>query len=334
MTQGICRNATCPSAANASLVERYPGPGEYCPDCGEPLAEVEPFGDLSPLQALERLETARLRPLPARRRWRVKLYLLTSVAFALVAMGALVAYHSALTGRTNGDALHVCRSSLSQRLASHVVAAYRTASGVSTRRVDFTPEGACDVRFAVVWGSDANSSAVVGRDAIVVVVNPQNPLTRLTTQQLHQVLTGEIGDWSQLGSGSGTISAIVPDDGTDEAAVLAKQILNGAPLARNVRRAASTADVVAAVSGTRGRTLIGVAAFSGAVPAKVVALGSGATPSVISIAGQRYPLAVAITVEATGAAPPAEATNLIRYVHSDVVQTIVSQDGLIPLRGY
>src|SRR5260370_10682580 len=42
MTQGICRNPTCPAAANAKPVERYPGPGEYCPECGELLEPVAP----------------------------------------------------------------------------------------------------------------------------------------------------------------------------------------------------------------------------------------------------------------------------------------------------
>src|ERR1700730_9593270 len=91
MTQGICRNPTCPTAANATPVERYPGPGEYCPECGELLEPVAPpqneapasrneappsrneappprneaapwnglpFGGLTPLQALQQFEAA------------------------------------------------------------------------------------------------------------------------------------------------------------------------------------------------------------------------------------------------------------------------------------
>ena len=48
MTAGLCRNEACSLAAEANPVERYPGPGEYCPQCGErlePLSLREPAGN-------------------------------------------------------------------------------------------------------------------------------------------------------------------------------------------------------------------------------------------------------------------------------------------------
>ncbi len=38
ISTGLCTNPACSLAAEA--VERYPGPGEYCPVCGELLAPV------------------------------------------------------------------------------------------------------------------------------------------------------------------------------------------------------------------------------------------------------------------------------------------------------
>jgi phosphate transport system substrate-binding protein len=40
---------------------------------------------------------------------------------------------------------------------------------------------------------------VVARDAIAVVVNPSNPLDRLTLEQVSQIYSGEINRWDQLG---------------------------------------------------------------------------------------------------------------------------------------
>jgi phosphate transport system substrate-binding protein len=40
---------------------------------------------------------------------------------------------------------------------------------------------------------------VVARDAIAVVVNPSNPVSELTLQQISDVYTGRIGNWHQLG---------------------------------------------------------------------------------------------------------------------------------------
>jgi phosphate transport system substrate-binding protein len=40
---------------------------------------------------------------------------------------------------------------------------------------------------------------VVARDAIAVVVNPQNPIRQLTLQQISDIYTGKITNWSELG---------------------------------------------------------------------------------------------------------------------------------------
>jgi len=40
---------------------------------------------------------------------------------------------------------------------------------------------------------------VVARDAIAVVVNPRNPVDRLTLQQISDLYTGKIRNWSQVG---------------------------------------------------------------------------------------------------------------------------------------
>jgi hypothetical protein len=347
MTQGICRNAGCSNAANATPVDRYPGPGEYCPECGELLEELpaplarpqapspKPFGGLTALEALQQFDTPSAPPPRVERpRARLKPVLFASAGVGVAAVGALFAFHPPAIGHPSGDALHVCRSSISQRFANDVVAAYRAKSSDGSPHVELQRDGGCDVRFSIVSTDAAAASSVVGRDAIVVVVNPENRLAQLTPNQLRAILTGDVTNWSQLGAGSGPIDVVLPDENSDEDAVVAKQILQGAKPARTVRRIGSSADVVALVSGTKGRNAIGVAAFSGAGPAKVVRLGAEPPPSALSIAQGRYPLIVAIAVEAAGAAPPADATNLIRFARSDDAQTIAARDGLVPRKGY
>ena len=60
MTTGICRNVACENARSATPVELYPGPGEYCPQCGERLEPLvaAPFGGLSALEALAKFDPA------------------------------------------------------------------------------------------------------------------------------------------------------------------------------------------------------------------------------------------------------------------------------------
>lgn len=47
----------------------------------------------------------------------------------------------------------------------------------------------------------------IGRDALVFLVNRENPVDNLTQSQLQAVYTGEITDWSQIGGDPGPIQA-------------------------------------------------------------------------------------------------------------------------------
>ena len=40
---------------------------------------------------------------------------------------------------------------------------------------------------------------VVAKDAIAVIINPQNPVKRLTLQQISQIYKGQINNWSEVG---------------------------------------------------------------------------------------------------------------------------------------
>lgn len=48
---------------------------------------------------------------------------------------------------------------------------------------------------------------VVALDAVAVVVNPANPVSQLTEEQLVRIFTGEITDWSQLGGAGAPVAA-------------------------------------------------------------------------------------------------------------------------------
>ena len=76
----------------------------------------------------------------------------------------------------------------------------------------------------------------VALDGIAVIVNPANGVEDLTVEQIAQIFTGEITDWSQLGGEAGTISCIGREagsgtrdgfesiTGTKDACVLAQEL--------------------------------------------------------------------------------------------------------------
>ena len=54
----------------------------------------------------------------------------------------------------------------------------------------------------------------VALDGIAVIVSPANKVADLTVEQIAQIFTGEITDWSQLGGEAGTISCIGREAGS------------------------------------------------------------------------------------------------------------------------
>ena len=407
MTQGICRNPGCPSAPNPTPVERYAGPGEYCPECGElldafdappqtespkiaqpvtatatvapppapapaiaqpqaatatiapppaatatiapPRPEAakssQPFGGLTALEALQQFAAEEPPPAPAPPRpptftfprtigfpRRGKPLGFAIGGMALAAIAAVFVVRPIAMGRAApGNVVHVCRSAMTERFASDVVRAYADKAGLAASRFDLSSRTGCDVRFGA---ASVPAAGTVGYDGVVVIVNPQNPLSRLSNSDVRRIFRGEISDWSQLGQAAGPIEAVLPEDGTDEAQVLAQRLLLGSSVGANVRRVASGADIVRAVTAAGGRRAIGMVAFSAAVPAKVVTLDAAPAPSVISIGAQRYPLSVAVTVAPEGTSHLATVVGLVRFARSESAQTILSQDGFVPKKGF
>lgn len=334
METGVCCNATCPKAGEP--VERYPGPGAYCPECGELLAAAPRAGAPEPLtraayDAFQARMQSALEPAPTSSPW-PKRAAIAVVCVLAVAAAIVAAVRTSAPGRAGSNPLAVCPSSITQRLAHDLVQAYAAKSGTSASRFNVAATGACDVRFAAVAAAAGRDA--VAHDGVVAIVNPQNPLAGLGEEQVRGILSGRITDWSQVGAPRGAIAVLVPEDGTDEARALRATLLHDMPVGAHAVRARSSAEIVRTVASASGRAAFGVVAFSAAVPAKVLALRAEPVPSVLSIADHRYPLSLAVTVEPQGARGDPAAAALVRYARSDEAQSIVVRDGLIAKRGY
>ena len=316
---GVCTNPQCARSASADRVERYPGPGQYCPDCGE-LLRAEPAPDAP--------RATRSRP------WRSPLFgrrpLVAGAAalsVALIATGIVVAQPA-----IRAFGVRVCTTTMTDRIGSEIVRRYAPLHGdwpFHFAVVRATGD-ACEVRFrAAATGPD---DAVIARDGIVAVVNPQNPVSRLTSAQLRDVLAGRITDWSQLGGPPGAIAAIAPENGSDTAAMVTERVMQGQPYGDHVARAAS-ADTVRTVASPSGVRSIGIVPFSAAVPAKVLALDNAPPPSPLSIGDERYPLSVRIMADSDFRHPPRLAAGLIAFARSNDAQELVVRSALISKNG-
>ncbi len=66
-----------------------------------------------------------------------------------------------------------------------------------------TIEGACDIGMASREVKDTEiaqglAPTVIAMDGIAVIVNPENPVENLTSEQIRGIYTGEITDWNEL----------------------------------------------------------------------------------------------------------------------------------------
>ena len=73
----------------------------------------------------------------------------------------------------------------------------------STTGVNSAIEGICDIGMASRELKDSEleqgiTGTVIALDGIAVVVNNENPVNELTTEQIRQIYTGEITSWADV----------------------------------------------------------------------------------------------------------------------------------------
>lgn len=66
----------------------------------------------------------------------------------------------------------------------------------------------------------------LGRESIIIIVNPDNPVSDLTTAQLKDIFSGKICDWSQITSKHGKINVIIREKGSGTLTSFEKLIMN------------------------------------------------------------------------------------------------------------
>ncbi len=179
---------------------------------------------------------------------------------------------------------------------------------------------------------------VVARDAIAVVVNPQNPVDHLTIEQVSQIYTGRITRWNQVGgddrpivllsreSNSGTyvyfLENVVRKGGASDALFSPDTLLmpSSEGISSEVRQ---------------NPNAIGYDGLGYVTPdQKVVAIGSAdkgpfVYPSVASVNDGTYPISRPLYMYTAG-----EPTGVIRQYLDwllDEGQPLVAQQGFVPL---
>lgn len=79
-------------------------------------------------------------------------------------------------------------------------------------------------------GFEADIEAIAS-DALIFVVNADNPVDNLTTQQVRQIYSGEITNWSEVGGNDAPIMAFQRNEDAGSQALMVKLVMEDLPMA-------------------------------------------------------------------------------------------------------
>lgn len=104
-------------------------------------------------------------------------------------------------------------------------------------------------------------STKIAVDAVALIVNPANPVGKLTLKEVGQILSGESTDWNDIWPCElGKISVVFDDKSSSLVSYMRDSILHGAPLGANVYAQGSIPGVFKAVKDSK--SAIGIVGVS------------------------------------------------------------------------
>ena len=113
-------------------------------------------------------------------------------------------------------------------------------------------EGRCDIGLASRNLKDEEAAAgltghIVAIDGIAIVVNPESKVADLTVEQIKQLYTGEITDWSEVGGDAGEVVVIGRESGSGTRDGF-ESVVGAADACKYNQELTSTGAVIAAVA--------------------------------------------------------------------------------------
>ncbi|MDY2744871.1 MAG: phosphate ABC transporter substrate-binding protein [Methanosphaera sp.] len=169
----------------------------------------------------------------------------------------------------------------------------------------------------------------IATDGIAIIVNPSNNVSDLTKDQVKDIFTGKITDWSQVGGSPGKINVITREEGSGTRDAITKVVLDDEDFVSNAVVQSSTGSLMQSIS--TDDKAIGFASLSDLRENQVKKLkinGVEANDQTIkdgSYVVQRPFLFL------TNKTPDNATQAFINWTLSDEGQQIVAEEGLVPV---
>jgi len=182
--------------------------------------------------------------------------------------------------------------------------------------------------------SDAGKTpkeVIIGFDALAVVVNPENPVTNLTRQQLEQIFTGKITNWKEVGGTDLKIVVYSRETSSGTYEFFKEHVMKNKNYAASVLSMPATGAIIQSVKQTKGAIgYVGLAYLNKEVKAIHVSYDGKkyVAPSVANAKNNTYPV-VRELYYYYSANNEKKVKPFIDFVKSDEGQKIVDKVGYI-----
>lgn len=176
---------------------------------------------------------------------------------------------------------------------------------------------------------------IIAYDALAVIVNPANKVSKLTREQLEGIFTGKIKNWKEVGGDDMTIVVYSRETSSGTYEFFKEHVLNKKNYASSALLMPATGAIVQSVSQTKGAIgYIGLAYIEKTVKPLEVSFDKGKTftaPSVETAKSKQYPITRPLfyyylkTTES-------KINPYVKFVLSPEGQAIVLKEGYVPLK--
>jgi phosphate transport system substrate-binding protein len=173
----------------------------------------------------------------------------------------------------------------------------------------------------------------IAYDGISVIVNPQNPVTQLTFDQLRGIYNGSVSNWKDIGGEDKEIVVISRDSSSGTYEYFKEEVLQGDEYRADALTQPATGGIVGEVSqNTNAIGYIGVAYLDESVKALNLDAGNGSeAPTSENILSGAYPLSRALYFYTNGE-PSGLTKEFIDFVTSEEGQSLVTEVGYFPTK--
>jgi phosphate transport system substrate-binding protein len=171
---------------------------------------------------------------------------------------------------------------------------------------------------------------VLGAYSVAVIVNPANPVTNLSKQQVRDIFTGTIQNWKEVGGSDAPINLYLRNPVSGTYLGFRELALEDKPYSTNSATELNTyAEILQAVGKDSNGIGYSSPQLAGKLNGKVVSI-DGVTPDAASVNARKYPYARVLHLYTDRTRETTATRNFIQFALSTQGQRIVDEMGYTP----